>query len=343
MAGIDIKSMSLDELNTFLAEAGEPKFRAKQIFSWLHQKAVTSFDDMTNLSQTLRGKLSEKSYITSFKIKRKLKSDLDGTIKYLFELHDSEFVETVLMRYDHGNSVCVSTQVGCKMGCEFCASTKAGFVRHLTASEILEQIYAVERDTGEKISNIVLMGIGEPLDNFDNVMRFLSLISSHDGRNLSHRHISLSTCGLVDRIYELADMNLQLTLSISLHATDDETRNSIMPVNRKYNISELLKACRYYTDKTHRRISYEYALIKGVNDTKAEATKLATLLKGSLCHVNLIPVNFVEEAGFEKSSKESVYAFQKVLTDKGINATVRRTLGSDINAACGQLRRKELS
>ena len=271
MAGIDIKSMSLDELNTFLAETGEPKFRAKQIFSWLHQKTVTSFDEMTNLSQSLRDKLNKLAYITSFNIKRKLESSLDGTVKYLFGLQDSEFVETVLMRYEHGNSVCISTQVGCKMGCEFCASTKAGFVRHLTASEIIEQIYAVERDTGEKISNIVLMGIGEPLDNFDNVLRFLLLISSPDGRNLSHRHISLSTCGLVDRIYELADMNLQLTLSISLHATDDETRNSIMPVNRRYNIEKLLKACRYYTDKTHRRISYEYALIKGINDTKAEA------------------------------------------------------------------------
>ncbi len=343
MAGTDIKSMSLDELNTFLAETGEPKFRAKQIFSWLHGKGVTTFDEMTNLSQALREKLKKLCYITSFEIKRKLQSSLDGTIKYLFELPDAEFVETVLMRYEHGNSVCISTQVGCKMGCEFCASTKAGFVRHLTASEILEQVYAVERDTGEKISNIVLMGIGEPLDNFDNVLRFLSLISSPDGRNLSHRHISVSTCGLVDRIYELADMNLQLTLSISLHATDDETRNSIMPVNRKFNIEKLLTACRYYTDKTHRRISYEYALIKGVNDTKAEALKLASLLKGTLCHVNLIPVNFVEEAGFEKSSKESVYAFQKVLTDKGINATVRRTLGADINAACGQLRRTEIS
>jgi len=343
LAGIDIKSMSLEELSAFLADAGEPKFRAKQVFSWIHQKGVTSFNEMTNLSQGLREKLDAMAYITSFKIKRKLESGLDGTVKYLFELMDSEYVETVLMRYEHGNSVCISTQVGCKMGCEFCASTKAGFVRHLTASEILEQIYAVERDSGERISNIVLMGIGEPLDNFDNVMRFLKLISLPEGRNLSHRHISLSTCGLVDRIYELADMNLQLTLSISLHATDDETRNSIMPINRRYNIAELLKACKYYTDKTHRRISYEYSLIKGVNDTKAEALRLATLLKGTLCHVNLIPVNYVEEAGFEKSTKESVYAFQRVLVDKGINATVRRTLGADINAACGQLRRTEIS
>lgn len=342
MAGIDLKSMTTEELSLFLAEMGEPKFRAKQIFSWLHQKSVISFDEMTNLPNSLREKLKNSTYITSFKILKKLTSEIDGTIKYLFELNDKELVETVLMRYEHGNSICVSSQVGCRMGCEFCASTKAGFVRHLTPSEILEQIYAVSRDLDEKISNVVLMGIGEPLDNFDNVIKFLKLVSSPDGLCLSHRHISLSTCGLVDRIYELADMNLQITLSISLHATDDETRSSIMPINRKYNITKLLDACKYYTDKTHRRISYEYALIKGVNDTKAQAVSLAKLLKGRLCHINLIPVNYVVEAGFEKGSKESVYAFMKTLNDKGINATVRRTLGSDINAACGQLRRQEM-
>ena len=342
MAGIDLKSMTIEELSRFLAEMGEPKFRAKQVFCWLHQKGVLSFDEMSNLPVSLREKLRENCYITSFSIVRKLSSQLDGTVKYLFELPDGEYVETVLMRYEHGNSLCISSQVGCRMGCEFCASTKAGFIRHLTPSEILEQVYAVSRDTGEKISNIVLMGIGEPLDNFDNVMRFLELISHPEGLNLSHRHISLSTCGVVDRIYELADKNLQLTLSISLHATDDETRSSIMPINRRWNIEELLKACRHYTDRTHRRISYEYSLIKGVNDSKEKALRLAKLLKGTLCHVNLIPVNYVEEAGFEKSSKEAVYAFQKTLNDKGINATVRRTLGADINAACGQLRRQEI-
>ncbi len=342
MAGIDLKSMTIEELSRFLAEMGEPKFRAKQVFCWLHQKGVLSFDEMSNLPVSLREKLRENCYITSFSIVRKLSSQLDGTVKYLFELPDGEYVETVLMRYEHGNSLCISSQVGCRMGCEFCASTKAGFIRHLTPSEILEQVYAVSRDTGEKISNIVLMGIGEPLDNFDNVMRFLELISHPEGLNLSHRHISLSTCGVVDRIYELADKNLQLTLSISLHATDDETRSSIMPINRRWNIEELLKACRHYTDRTHRRISYEYSLIKGVNDSKEQALRLAKLLKGTLCHVNLIPVNYVEEAGFEKSSKEAVYAFQKTLNDKGINATVRRTLGADINAACGQLRRQEI-
>ena len=342
MAGIDLKSMTIEELSRFLAEMGEPKFRAKQVFCWLHQKGVLSFDEVSNLPVSLREKLRENCYINSFSIVRKLSSQLDGTVKYLFELPDGEYVETVLMRYEHGNSLCISSQVGCRMGCEFCASTKAGFIRHLTPSEILEQVYAVSRDTGEKISNIVLMGIGEPLDNFDNVMRFLELISHPEGLNLSHRHISLSTCGVVDRIYELADKNLQLTLSISLHATDDETRSSIMPINRRWNIEELLKACRHYTDRTHRRISYEYSLIKGVNDSKEQALRLAKLLKGTLCHVNLIPVNYVEEAGFEKSSKEAVYAFQKTLNDKGINATVRRTLGADINAACGQLRRQEI-
>ena len=342
MAGIDLKSMTIEELSRFLAEMGEPKFRAKQVFSWLHQKRVLSFDEMTNLPASLREKLKESCYITSFSIVRKLSSQLDGTVKYLFELPDGEYVETVLMRYEHGNSLCVSSQVGCRMGCEICASTKAGFIRHLTPSEILEQVYAASRDTGERISNIVLMGIGEPLDNFDNVMRFLELVSHPEGLNLSHRHISLSTCGVVDRIYQLADNNLQLTLSISLHATDDETRSSIMPINRRWNIEELLKACRYYTDHTHRRISYEYSLIKGVNDSKEQALSLVKLLKGTLCHVNLIPVNYVEEAGFEKSSKEAVYAFQKVLNDNGVNATVRRTLGADINAACGQLRRQEI-
>ena len=253
MAGADLKSMTIEALGRFLSEMGEPKFRAKQLFLWLHQKRVLSFEEMTNLPASLREKLEGCCYITGVSIVRKLSSQLDGTVKYLFRLPDGEFVETVLMRYEHGNSLCISSQVGCRMGCEFCASTKAGFVRHLAPSEMLEQVYAVCRDTGEKISNIVLMGIGEPLDNFDNVMAFLELVSHPDGLNLSHRHISLSTCGVVDRIYELADRNLQITLSISLHATDDETRGAIMPINRRWNIKELLKACRYYTECTHRR------------------------------------------------------------------------------------------
>ena len=335
----DIKSMTIPELEELMLLMGQPKFRAKQIFQWLHQKRVLTFDEMKNLPTSLREELSKPCTITSFSIERKLVSQIDGTTKYLYRLSDGEYVESVLMRYEHGISVCVSTQVGCKMGCSFCASTKAGFIRHLTPSEILEQVYAPSRDTGERIDSIVLMGIGEPLDNFDNVMRFLTLVSAPEGLCMSHRHISLSTCGLVDRIYELADMGLQITLSVSLHASSDAVRDEIMPVNHRYKIPELLKACQYYTDKTHRRISYEYSLIKGVNDNAGQAKELAALLHGMLCHVNLIPVNYVEEAGFEKSGKQQVYAFQKVLLDHGINATVRRTLGADINAACGQLRR----
>ena len=335
----DIKSMTIPDFEELMRLMGQPKFRAKQIFQWLHQKRVLTFDEMKNLPTSLREELSKTCTITSFSIERKLVSQIDGTTKYLYRLSDGEYVESVLMRYEHGISVCVSTQVGCKMGCSFCASTKAGFIRHLTPSEILEQVYAPSRDTGERIDSIVLMGIGEPLDNFDNVMRFLTLVSAPEGLCMSHRHISLSTCGLVDRIYELADMGLQITLSVSLHASSDAVRDEIMPVNHRYKIPELLKACQYYTDKTHRRISYEYSLIKGVNDNAGQAKELAALLHGMLCHVNLIPVNYVEEAGFEKSGKQQVYAFQKVLLDHGINATVRRTLGADINAACGQLRR----
>ena len=336
----DIKSMTIAELETFMGELGEPKFRAKQIFQWLHDKRVLSFDEMKNLPAGLREKLKTTCTITAFTIERKLVSAIDGTIKYLYRLADGEYVESVLMRYEHGISVCVSTQVGCKMGCSFCASTKAGFVRHLTPSEILEQVYAPARDTGERVDSLVLMGIGEPLDNYDNVLRFLTLVSAPEGLCMSHRHISLSNCGLVDKIYELADLNLQITLSVSLHASNDRVRDEIMPVNHRYKIPELMKACRYYTDKTHRRISYEYSLIKGVNDNAAQAKELAALLHGMLCHVNLIPVNYVEEAGFEKSGRLQIYAFQKVLQDHGINATIRRTLGADINAACGQLRRQ---
>ena len=337
---IDIKSMTIGELEKLLADLGQPKFRAKQVFQWLHQKQALSFDEMSNLPAALRKELAGHAAITALEIERKLVSQLDGTVKYLYRLPDGEHIESVMMRYEHGNSLCISSQVGCKMGCAFCASTKAGFVRSLTASEILEQVYMAGRDTGEKISSIVMMGIGEPLDNYENVLRFLELVASPEGLNLSHRHISLSTCGVVDKIYNLAERDLQLTLSISLHATTDGARSEMMPVNRRWGISELLEACRYYTGKTHRRISYEYALIAGVNDSRAQALELAALLKGTLCHVNLIPVNYVKEAGYEKSPKERVYAFQKALNDKGVNATVRRTLGADISAACGQLRRE---
>lgn len=337
---IDIKSMNVPELEGLLAHWGQPKFRAKQIFSWLHDKRVLTFGEMTNLPAALREKLEAECAITSLEVERKLVSQLDGTVKYLYRLPDGQHVESVRMQYEHGISLCISSQVGCKMGCAFCASTKAGFVRNLTASEILEQVYAAGRDAGERIGSIVMMGIGEPLDNFDNVMRFLELVADPNGLNLSHRHISLSTCGVVDRIRELAEKDLQITLSISLHATDDQARSAIMPVNRRWQIGELLDACREYTDRTHRRISYEYALISGVNDSRRQAEELAGLLKGMLCHVNLIPVNYVREAGYEKSPRKRVYEFQKVLNDRGINATVRRTLGADINAACGQLRRE---
>lgn len=337
---IDLKSMKPGEMEEYFRSLNLPKFRSKQVFSWLHQKRVNSFEEMTNLPAALRQQLSEQCSIPKLEIERKLVSQLDGTIKYLYRLPDGNHIESVLMRYEHGNSLCISSQVGCKMGCAFCASTKAGFVRNLTASEILEQVYMAGRDTGEKISNIVMMGIGEPLDNYENVLRFLELVSDPEGLNLSHRHISLSTCGVVDKIYDLADRNLQITLSISLHATTDKTRGEIMPVNHRWGVEELLTACRYYTDRTHRRISYEYALIAGVNDSRKQAEELAALLKGMLCHVNLIPVNYVREAGYEKSGKAQIFAFQKVLNDRGINATIRRTLGADINAACGQLRRE---
>ena len=337
---IDLKSMVLPEMEGYFRSLDLPRFRSKQVFSWLHEKRAASFDEMTNLPLSLRQQLAEQCTLTTLVIERKLVSQLDGTIKYLYRLPDGNHIESVLMRYEHGNSLCISSQVGCKMGCAFCASTKAGFVRNLTPSEILEQVYMAGRDTGEKISNIVMMGIGEPLANDENVLRFLELVSDPNGLNLSHRHISLSTCGVVDKIYDLADRDLQITLSISLHATTDSTRGEIMPINRRWGIKELLDACRYYTDKTHRRISYEYALIAGVNDSRKQAEELAALLKGMLCHINLIPVNYVREAGYEKSGKGQIYAFQKALNDRGMNATVRRTLGADINAACGQLRRE---
>lgn len=342
MEKIDIKSMTLPELKEAFASRGYESFRAKQVFQWLHCKNVNSFDEMTNISSNIKGDLTEDFYITSLKIGKRLVSKLDNTVKYLYELPDGNHVESVRMSYKHGNSVCISTQVGCKMGCSFCASTIAGFVRNLTPSEILEQVYAACKDAGQRVSNVVLMGIGEPLDNYDNVLRFLKLLSDEDGFHLSLRHVSLSTCGVVPNIYRLAEEKLQLTLSISLHAPNDEIRSRTMPVNRRWNIDELLEACRYYEQKTGRRISYEYALISGVNDSLRAAEELASRLKGTLCHVNLIPVNSVAETGYRASTKQKVFAFQKYLNDHGIPATVRRTLGADIDAACGQLRREQL-
>lgn len=339
MEKIDILSLSSEELAAEMASLGEKKFRAAQVFDWLHVKRADDFDEMTNISLSLRTKLSESFYINRLNIVRKLESSVDNTVKYLYELSDGNHIETVLMDYKHGNSLCISTQVGCKMGCRFCASTIAGFKRDLLPSEMLGQIYGAERDSGRKVESLVLMGIGEPLDNYENVVRFLKLLSCPEGKNLSLRHVSLSTCGLVDRIYDLAEYKFGLTLSVSLHASDNERRSEIMPVNNRYDIGELLRACRHYIDKTGRRISFEYAVISGVNDSEADAQALAKLLKGINCHVNLIPVNEIKERDF-RSDRRSVQKFMERLEKCGLNVTVRRTLGSDINAACGQLRRE---
>ncbi len=335
----DILSLSFDELAQAVKELGEPAFRAKQIYKWLHVSCVSSFDEMTNLSKALRQKLDDNFVIFSVSIEKKLISEYDDTQKYLFRLHDGEFIESVLMKYKYGYTLCVSTQVGCRMGCRFCASTLDGVVRNLTAGEILSQIYVAQRDNNIKISHTVLMGMGEPLDNYDNVMRFLELITNEEGQNMSMRHISLSTCGVVPKIYELMDKNLQLTLSVSLHAPTDEIRSSMMPVNRKWGVDELLEACRKYTDRTHRRISFEYAMVNGSNDSDECARILAKKLQGILCHVNLIPVNEVRETGCKKSSRERIESFSHILEKSGYAVTVRRKLGSDINASCGQLRR----
>lgn len=334
----DIKSMSEEELKVAFAEMHQPSYRAAQVYQWL-QKGIKSFDEMTNISKQLRTQLAEKYHICSVSIAKKWISDYDDTKKYLFSLHDGETVESVLMHYHHGYTSCISTQVGCKMGCTFCATGMGGFVRNLTPSEMLSQLQAEQEDNNIRISNIVLMGMGEPLDNFDNVIRFLKLVSSDNGMNIGMRHISLSTCGIVPKIYELADMHLQLTLSVSLHAPNDTIRSRTMPINRRYNIDELLKACRYYAKETNRRISFEYAMIDGINDTDACAEELGTRLKGMLCHVNLIPVNSVQGTTYKKSTRERQKKFIEILEHYGITATVRRTLGSDINASCGQLRR----
>ena len=336
---IDIKSMLPEELKGLLKDLGQPAFRAEQLFQWL-QRGVRSFDEMTNLPKELRGKLAETCRITVPTVERKQESALDGTIKYLWRLSDGNCIETVLMRYHHGNTVCISSQVGCRMGCAFCASTLGGKVRDLTPAEMLDQVLFTQMDSGAPVSNIVLMGIGEPLDNFDTVLRFLELVNSPDGLNIGMRHISLSTCGLTEKIDKLADYQLQLTLSVSLHAPDDETRSRIMPVNRSVGVEKLFAACRRYFEKTGRRISYEYAMIDGVNDADWQADLLARHLKGTPGHVNLIPLNNVEESPLKPSRR--VAAFQKRLESHGITATVRRKLGGDIDASCGQLRRKTM-
>ena len=337
MEKIDIKSLQLEQLKEYISSLGAKAFVAGQIYTWLHEKCVDSFDEMTNISKNLRQKLEEECSITTLSIRKKQVS-VDGTIKYLYQLQDGNCIETVLMRYEHGNSICVSCQVGCRMGCTFCASTQHGKVRDLTASEILQQLYHTEKDIGQRVSNIVMMGIGEPLDNFDNAIAFIRIISSPQGKNISQRNISLSTCGIVPKIYELAQLKLGITLSISLHATTTEKRKVTMPVTNAYSVEQLMKACRDYAKTTGRRISFEYTMIKGVNDTDEDALRLSQLLKGMISHVNLIPLNPVDGSAYTQSDDRAIRAFQKKLTDLNVNATIRRRLGQDISAACGQLR-----
>lgn len=337
----NIKDYNLDELKEEFIKIGEKSYRAEQVFKWLYQEEVTSFDDMTNLSLELREKLKKEFTLNNFKILKKQES-VDGTKKYLFDVLDGNAIETVLMEYHHGKTICVSSQIGCKMGCKFCASTGIKFIRNLTSGEIVEQILAVQRDEKTKISNIVFMGIGEPLDNYDNVLKAINILNNTKGLNIGARHISISTSGIVPKIYELADRDYQFTLSISLHATNDEKRSKMMPINNKYNIEELMKACKYYIKKTNKRISFEYALAKDNNDNLEDAKELVKLLKGMLCHVNLIPINKIENGQYIKSTNENIIKFRDYLNANGITATIRRELGSDIDAACGQLRRKNL-
>ena len=337
----NIKDYDLNELKQELTNIGEKPFRAEQIFKWLYVEKVHSFDEMTNLSLELREKLKQNYDICNFTIVKKLESK-DGTKKYLFGLSDGNAIESVLMQYHFGKTVCVSSQIGCKMGCKFCASTGIAFIRSLTSGEIVEQIIAIEQDIGEKISNVVFMGIGEPFDNYDNVMNAVKILNNQKGLNIGARHISISTSGIVPKIYQFADENVQCTLSISLHSANNETRSSMMPVNNAYNIQELIKACKYYISKTNKRISFEYALAKDNNDNQKAADELVELLHGMLCHVNLIPINKIENGKYIKSSNENIIKFRDYLNSKGITATIRRELGSDIDAACGQLRRKNL-
>ena len=337
----DLKSMTMEELSAYIKECGQPAFRAKQIFQWLH-RGVQTFEEMTDLPKGFKLKLMEEAEIISLKLFRKFESSLDETVKYLFELSDHHLIETVAMKYNHGYSICISSQVGCRMGCAFCQSTKNGLVRSLKAGEILDQVLKVRDDLGERISNIVMMGIGEPMDNFDEVIRFLKNVNDPNGINIGYRHISLSTCGLVPGILKLAEYQFPLTLSISLHGSDDVTRSSTMPINRKYNIETLIHACKQYQKVTGRRISFEYAVIDGVNNRTEDAQRLASLLKGLMSHVNLIPVNPIENGKFRPPNRNAILRFQQQLESLGLNATIRRTLGSDISASCGQLRHQHL-
>jgi len=335
---IDLKSMTIEELKELLTNWGEKTFRAAQIFSWLHEKRVSSYEEMTNISKALREKMAQECEFTTIKEIDRLES-VDGTKKFLFELSDGQAIESVLMKYHHGNSVCISSQAGCRMGCKFCASTLGGLIRNLKASEMVEQIYEIERITGENVSNVVVMGTGEPMDNYDNFVRFVRILSAKEGKNISVRNITVSTCGIVENIKRLAEEQLPLTLALSLHAPNDEIRRQTMPVAYKYKLEEVLAACDYYYEKTSRRITYEYSLVEGVNDSPECARELAERLKGKNCHVNLIPVNPIKERDFRKSRAEVIQNFKNILEKKSIACTIRREMGSDINAACGQLRR----
>lgn len=335
----DIRSMFLEELEEWIVSVGEKKFRAKQLYEWLHKKKAASLDEMTNLSHALRQQLAEHTELVTLEVVEERISQIDGTRKYLFQLADGNVIESVWMEYHHGNSVCISSQAGCRMGCRFCASTLGGLERHLTASEMLEQIYRISAITGKRVDNVVIMGSGEPLDNYENVVRFLKLITDPKMDGISKRNITLSTCGLVPEIRRLADENPGVTLALSLHAADNETRKTIMPIARKYELKDVLAACDYYFEKTGRRMSYEYSLVKGVNDSAEDAGKLAALLKGKNCHVNLIPVNPVKERDFQTVTRSYAAQFQNMLEKNGINATIRREMGRDIQGACGQLRR----
>ena len=342
MEKIDIKSLNYDEVADYIVRIGEKKFRAAQLYSWMHEKLACSYDEMTNISDKLKKVLKENTLYTCLEPVRVQESQIDGTKKYLFRLYDGNLIESVFMRYHHGNSVCISSQVGCKMGCRFCASTLNGCVRNLEPSEMLDQIYRIQSLTGERVSNVVIMGSGEPMDNYDNVVKFLGLINSDKGLNISQRNITVSTCGLVPRIKQLAELKLQITLAISLHAPNDELRKTMMPIAYTYSIEQIMDACRYYLLQTARRISFEYSLVKGVNDSPECAKQLIKLVHGMNCHINLIPVNPIKERDYEQSEKNSIHNFKEILEKAGVNVTIRREMGRDIDGACGQLRQNHI-
>ncbi|MCI5614004.1 MAG: 23S rRNA (adenine(2503)-C(2))-methyltransferase RlmN [Agathobacter sp.] len=340
---VDLKSLSLNQVCDFLQELGEPKFRGKQIYQWLHKKQVDSWDEMTNVSKSLREKLKENCTLTSLKKEAVQISKIDGTRKYLFLLEDGNVIESVLMRYKHGNSVCISSQVGCRMGCRFCASTLDGLVRGLRPSEMLDQIYQIGKDIGERISNVVVMGTGEPMDNYDNLLQFIHMLTDENGLNMSQRNLTVSTCGIVPRIRQLADEKLSITLALSLHASNQEKRKELMPVANSFEIHEVIDACKYYFEQTGRRVTFEYSLVGGVNDSEEDAKELSILIKGMNCHINLIPVNPIKERDYVSSNTQVVNAFKNKLEKNGINVTIRREMGRDIDGACGQLRKRYIS